>query len=221
MHLYNPRSVVPQSIMPSFSWMFDVVDKVPVGAVPVPVPAAYAPAKGKVIPSHQAQALLAYLMSLKQPPLAQVAANEATTSAAPATPATPAAAAPSPTRSSPATPAKSAAAYDAAKGKSLFTDNCAVCHQAGGTGLPGAFPPLKGNEVVNDANPSAHIHTVLHGAEGLTIGGVKYDSAMPEFAGTLTDAEIAAIIDYERSSWGNHGPMITAAQVAAERAKGK
>ncbi|HXT05894.1 MAG TPA: cbb3-type cytochrome c oxidase subunit II [Roseiarcus sp.] len=215
MHLYNPRSVAPQSIMPSFSWMFDVVDKAPVGTMTVPVPAAYAPAEGVVIPSHQAQALLAYLMSLKQPPLAQAVANEA------ATPAAPAATAPSPTASSSTTPAKSAAAYDPAKGKSLFTDKCAICHQAGGTGLPGAFPPLKGNAVVNDANPSAHIHTVLHGAEGLTIGGVKYEGAMPEFASTLTDAEIAAIIDYERSSWGNHSPTITAAQVAAERAKGK
>lgn len=44
---------------------------------------------------------------------------------------------------------------------------------------------------------------------------------MPEFASTLSDADIAAILNYERSSWGNHGPMVTAEQVAAERAKGK
>jgi cytochrome c oxidase cbb3-type subunit 2 len=44
---------------------------------------------------------------------------------------------------------------------------------------------------------------------------------MPPFAGMLTDVEIADIIDYERSSWGNHGKPVAAAQVAAERAKDK
>ena len=49
-HLYNPRAVVPESIMPSFAWMFDVVDKAPAGVTPVPLPKAYAPAHGVVIP---------------------------------------------------------------------------------------------------------------------------------------------------------------------------
>jgi len=213
-HLYNPRAVVPESIMPSFAWLFDVVDKAPADVAPVPLPAAYAPAKGVVVPSPKAQALLAYLRSLKQAPLTTAAAEGAATPAAPVAPA----AAPSPTT---AAPARSAVAYDAAKGKQLFTEKCAVCHQAGGTGLPGAFPPLKGNAVVNAADPGVHIRTVLHGAQGLTIGGVKYSSAMPEFGSTLSDADIVAIVNYERSTWDNHGAPVTAAQVAAERAKGK
>src|SRR6185437_152815 len=69
MHLYNPRSVVPESIMPSFSWMFRVVDRAPAGVSPVPIPAGFAPAHGVVIPTQKAQALVAYLLSLKQPPL--------------------------------------------------------------------------------------------------------------------------------------------------------
>ena len=212
-HLYNPRAVVPESIMPSFAWLFDVVDKAPAGVTPVPLPPAYKPAKGVVVPSRKAEALVAYLMSLKQPPL-KMAGEGASTPAATAKPN-------AETAATPAAPAKSAAAYDSAKGEQLFTEKCAVCHQAGGTGLPGAFPPLTGNAVVSDANPAAHIHTVLHGAEGLTIGGVKYAGAMPEFGSTLSDVDIAAIIDYERSSWGNHGALVTAEQVAAERAKGK
>jgi cytochrome c oxidase cbb3-type subunit 2 len=210
-HLYNPRAVVPESIMPSFAWLFDVVDKAPANVAPVPLPAAFAPANGVVVPSHRAQALIAYLRSLKQAPLATAAVQGATAVAAP-----PAAAAPAT-----ATPEKTAIAYDPVKGKQLFTEKCAVCHQAGGTGLPGAFPPLKSNAVVNAADPGAHIRTVLHGAEGLTIDGVKYESAMPEFGSTLSDADVAAIVNYERSTWGNHGLMVTAAQVAAERAKGK
>ena len=68
-HLYNPRAVVPESVMPAFDWMFQVVDDVPPGVTPVALPKAYAPAAGVVVPTHDAQALLAYLMSLKQPAL--------------------------------------------------------------------------------------------------------------------------------------------------------
>jgi len=212
-HLYNPRAVVPQSIMPSFSWMFDVVDELPKGETAVPLPAAYAPAKGKVVPNRQAKALVAYLMSLKQAPLppgqggAMAMAPAAAPAAAPGAAATPSAA------------AEPAGGFDAAKGAALYTANCTACHQANGEGLPGAFPPLKGNAAVNDDDPTLHIHTVLDGAHDVVIGGVTYGSPMPPFASQLSDDDIANIIDHERSSWGNHGKPVTAAQVAAERAK--
>ena len=222
-HLFNPRAVVPESIMPSFSWMFDVVDKAPAGVTPVPLPKAFAPAHGVVVPSSEAQALLAYLMSLKQtawPANKTAADGHAAGSAAPseqsatsgvAATQTPAAGVSAPT----------ANGFDASKGKQLFSTNCSACHQETGEGLPGAFPALKGNAVVNDANPSVHIHAVLFGLEGVPVDGVKYESAMPPFSTVLNDADIASIINYERSSWGNHGKLVTAQDVAAERAKGK
>jgi cytochrome c oxidase cbb3-type subunit 2 len=224
-HLYNPRAVVPDSIMPSFAWMFDIVDKAPAGVSPVPLPKAYAPTHGVVIPKLEAQALLAYLLSLKQPPLPM---NEAATGMANAGSATSG----RPTQPAPAGAGKTVTApvaaatplaggYDVAKGEQLFSANCSACHQATGEGVPGAFPPLKGNAVVNDGNPSAHIHAVLFGLEGAAVDGVKYESAMPEFGTTLSDDDIAAIINYERSSWGNHGKPVTAQDVATERAKGK
>ena len=116
-------------------------------------------------------------------------------------------------------PRPAAASDGAAKGQALFTATCAACHQASGEGLPGVFPPLKGDPTVNNADPTHHIHVVLRGLQGATIGGVAYASPMPPFAATLTDAEIASIINYERSSWGNHGAAVMAEQVAAERAK--
>ena len=207
-HLYNPRAVVPQSIMPSFAWMFDVVDELPKGETAVPLPAAYAPAKGTVVPSQQAKALVAYLMSLKQAPLPPGQGGAMAAAATPA--ATPAAAAVAP----------STGGFDAAKGAALYTANCSACHQATGEGLPGAFPPLKGNAAVNDDDPTLHIHIVLYGAHDVIIGGVTYGSPMPPFASQLSDEDIVNIIDHERSSWGNHGKPVTAAQVAAERAKG-
>jgi cytochrome c oxidase cbb3-type subunit 2 len=114
-----------------------------------------------------------------------------------------------------------AAGYDAANGRALYTAHCSACHQASGEGLPGAFPPLKGSGVVNKDDASKHLHVVLAGMQGGKAGGVVYFSAMPPFAAVLSDADIADIVDYERSSWGNHGNPVTAAQVAAERANSK
>jgi cytochrome c oxidase cbb3-type subunit II len=201
-HLYNPRAVVPQSIMPAFDWLFEVVDRAPPGVTAVPLPKAYAPMRGVVVPTHDAQALIAYLLSLKQPALPGGAVTPAAT-----------------TR--PAGSAGAPAAYEPAKGQALFTATCAACHQATGEGLPGAFPPLKSNPVVNDADPTQHIRVVLYGLQGANVGGVVYSSPMPPFESTLSDAEVATILNYERSSWGNQGASVTAEQVAAQRAKGK
>src|SRR5450631_4415422 len=87
---------------------------------------------------------------------------------------------------------------DAAKGRDLYIAHCSACHQVSGEGLPGVFPPLKGSGVVNKDDATKHIHVVLDGMEGARAGGVVYASAMPPFAGMLSDAEIADIIDYER-----------------------
>ena len=108
---------------------------------------------------------------------------------------------------------------DVERGQALYSSYCAACHQADGEGIAGAFPPLKGSAVVNRADASKHIDVVLGGLHGTRVSGVTYASPMPAFAGTLSDAEVAAIVDYERSAWGNHAVLITAAQVATERAR--
>ena len=211
-HLYNPRAVVPESIMPSFNWMFYVVAQSPVGATPVPIPKSYAPAGGVVVPTHQADALIAYLASLKQPalPVSEAPGGKSPTSAGEA-----------PTTANVSANAAPAGSYDATKGAALYTANCSACHQASGEGLPGAFPSLKDDAAVNKDDATKHIDVVLNGLHDARVSGVVYSSVMPPFSGTLSDAQIADLIDYERSSWGNHGKPITAAQVGAERAKAK
>ncbi len=211
-HLYEPRAVVPESIMPSFRWLFEVKDQALAGAATVPLPTAYAPAHGVVVPTHEAEALIAYLAALKQPPWAGSEAADSQVAMAGAAGAA---------STGPSGGASPAGGYDAAKGASLYTANCSACHQASGEGLPGAFPPLKGNDVVNDDDATQHILVVLQGLHGARVGGVVYGAVMPPFAATLTDADVADIIDYERSSWGNHGKVATSAQVALERAKAK
>jgi cytochrome c oxidase cbb3-type subunit 2 len=113
------------------------------------------------------------------------------------------------------------ASDDAASGGRLYITHCSACHQVNGEGLPGVAPPLKGSGVVNKDDASKHIHAVLDGMSGGTAGGVVYPGAMPPFAGVLSDAEIADIIDFERSSWGNHGKPVTSAQVTAARSSSK
>lgn len=207
MHLYNPRSVVPQSVMPAFPWLFKVVDQAPQDVQAVQVPKKYAPEHGVVIPGPNAQALVAYLLSLKQPALPHSGPAVAPGAA--------------PAQAMPHTPASGEAprTFDADNGLKLFTANCAACHGAQGAGVPGVFPPLAGNPVVNAADPSEHISVVLHGLHGKAIDGTTYAADMPTFAAQLSDAEIADIIGHERTSWGNHAPTVTAKDVAAIRAQ--
>ena len=108
---------------------------------------------------------------------------------------------------------------DVQRGQALYSSYCAACHQADGEGIAGAFPPLKGSAVVNRADATKHIDVVLGGLQGARVSGVTYASPMPAFASTLSDAEVAAIVDYERGAWGNQGALITAVQVANERAR--
>ncbi|MEO7065777.1 MAG: multicopper oxidase domain-containing protein [Rhodanobacter sp.] len=108
---------------------------------------------------------------------------------------------------------------DAAKGATLYTANCAACHQPTGEGITGAFPPLKANVAVLDPDPTTQIDVVLKGLQGRNIGGTAYATAMPPFAGQLNDAEIADIINHERSSWGNQSKQITSSDVKTQRAR--
>ncbi len=213
-HLYNPRAVVPDSIMPAFDWMFKVVDEVPPGVTPVPLPKAFAPARGVVVPDDRAQALVAYLLSLKQPALPGISSGGSIA-------ALPGGSGKTTTGTHTTAGAPASGSYDVAKGKALYIANCAACHQAGGEGLPGAFPSLKNDAVVNDPDPRMHIRVVLYGLQGSRVRGVTYSSPMPAFGKALSDTDVANLINYERSSWGNQGEPVTAAQVAAERTRDK
>lgn len=97
---------------------------------------------------------------------------------------------------------------------------CAACHQANGMGLPGAFPPLGNSEWVT-GDPVVPIRVVLHGLQGeITVEGQTYNSMMLPYGGTgeMSDAEVAAVLTYVRSSFGNAASAVTAEQVAAVRA---
>lgn len=108
----------------------------------------------------------------------------------------------------------SAAAVD---GATVYSARCAACHQATGSGLPGAFPPLAGSEWVKGPD-TLLVRIVLHGIQGaLTVAGTAYNGMMPAFKDQLGDAEIAAVTTYIRSQWGNSAPAIATETAAAQR----
>lgn len=108
---------------------------------------------------------------------------------------------------------KKMADKDPKAGAKLYLNNCAQCHQAGGTGLPGAVPPLAGNGAVTATEPVNVISAVVGG-----LGGVGSYGQMPSFAAALTDEEIVDVVNYVRTSWGNDGSAnATKAEVAKIR----
>ncbi|MDP3125398.1 MAG: cytochrome c oxidase subunit II [Thiobacillus sp.] len=95
-----------------------------------------------------------------------------------------------------------------ARGEKVYAANCAACHQADGMGLPGVFLPINGSKVATGPI-DAHISTVLNGRPG---------TAMAAFGGQLSDADIAAVVTYQRNAWDNKtGDAVQPAQIAAAR----
>jgi len=110
-----------------------------------------------------------------------------------------------------------AAGFDYAKtGPQLYGTNCSSCHGTAGAGTPGVFPRLARDPVVTAKDPKGQVATVLHGLHGKRIGGATYAAQMPAFS-QLSDEDIAAIIDHERTSWGSDAPIITPDEVKRAR----
>jgi mono/diheme cytochrome c family protein len=130
---------------------------------------------------------------------------------------TPVAASAAPLAPAPTPGASAAEPAWKARGAQVFGNYCSPCHQLTGQGLPGVFPPLAGSATVESSDPSEHLTTVLHGLHGKTIGGVAYAAQMPAFGPQLTDEDVAAVINHERSSWGNHAPFVKPEDVTARR----
>lgn len=190
-HLYNPRIVVEESVMPAYPWLFVEKDKHEISETDVVVAVPETKLKGKskkLVATKKAIDLVAYLQSLKQAPL-----NGSTVDFIPAE-----------KKEKPAAGIKA----DLPDGTILYMNTCAACHQADGKGLAGAFPPLAGSKIVNDDNPEMLIRIIMQGYDARP----EY-AVMVGFADQLTDEEIAAIANHERTSWGNQAPPITVSDV--------
>ncbi|MDX1363324.1 cbb3-type cytochrome c oxidase subunit II [Arenibacter latericius] len=194
LHLYNPRTVVRESVMPSYPWLFKEVESgsVKEDDIVVNLPEAYATPSGRtVIAKEEALQLVAYLQSLKQVKLPDGQVEEFIPAL-------------KQTQTEGDKANQGSASASGINGAQLYKQACAVCHQDNGKGVAGAFPPLAGSPIVNDVDPELMIRIILQGYDARS----EY-AAMQPFADQLSDAEIAAIANHERTSWGNNAPEIT------------
>ena len=101
-------------------------------------------------------------------------------------------------------------------GEAVYKKTCITCHQANGEGLPNVYPPLAKSDFLADKEKA--IGQVIKGFSGeLVVNGKKYNSSMP--AQQLNDEEIAAVLTYVYSNFGNSGSAVTADEVKAARSK--
>lgn len=106
---------------------------------------------------------------------------------------------------------------DAATGQRVYLRVCFVCHQPNGLGVPDAFPPLAGSTIVA-GDPDRLIRIVLHGLQGpVEVNGTTFNSVMPAQGTILKDFEIANVLTYVRSAWGNHASPVSVEAVTQVR----
>ena len=104
-----------------------------------------------------------------------------------------------------------------ARGHGLYIDDCAGCHMENGEGIAGVFPPLKGNNVVQSKDPETVVHVILSGAKTAVTRQDPTGLAMPAFDWKLSNEQVADLVTYLRSAWGNHGDPLDAGKVADTR----
>lgn len=103
-------------------------------------------------------------------------------------------------------------------GEEIYMTRCLSCHMTNGEGVPGVFPPLAGSEYVT-GDKGRVIRMILHGLTGeITVKDVTYSGMMPPWGGFLTDEQVAQVLTYVRSNFGNEAEAVTTEEVAAVRA---
>lgn len=102
-------------------------------------------------------------------------------------------------------------------GAEIYTRYCATCHQGDGNGIENAFPPIRETEWAN-GDKGRLIRLVLYGMQGpIEVKGVTYNNVMTPH-GFLTDDQVAAVLTYVRSNFGNDAEEVFADEVARVRA---
>ncbi|HET7198895.1 MAG TPA: cytochrome c oxidase subunit II [Burkholderiales bacterium] len=95
-----------------------------------------------------------------------------------------------------------------ARGAQVYQGTCIACHGANGEGSKAIKAPALAGSKTATGPKEAHIDTVLNGRPG---------TAMAPFAGQFSDTDLAAVISYERNSWGNKAGIVQPAEVKARR----
>jgi alcohol dehydrogenase (quinone), cytochrome c subunit len=107
---------------------------------------------------------------------------------------------------------------DASKpGARIYLDNCAACHRPDGVGYERVFPRLAGNPVVQAPRPQSLIAIVLEGSQTPRTARTPTQFTMPRFAWRLSDNDVADVVNFIRTSWGNSASPTSSSDVAKTR----
>lgn len=106
---------------------------------------------------------------------------------------------------------------DSKRGAAVYIDNCAACHRTDGNGYTRVFPALAGNPVLQSDDPTSLIHIVLKGGTLPSTHTAPSTFTMPAFDWRLSDQEVADVVNFIRTSWGNKGGDVTEKDVKALR----
>jgi mono/diheme cytochrome c family protein len=104
---------------------------------------------------------------------------------------------------------------DSKPGASVYIDNCAACHRTDGHGYTKVFPALAGNPVLQSQDPTSLIHIVLKGGTLPATHTAPSTFTMPGFAWRLSDQEVADVVSFIATSWGNKGATVKVSDVMA------
>lgn len=105
------------------------------------------------------------------------------------------------------------------RGAKLYERECAQCHGDEGEGAQGAYPPLAGNRAVMMDVPANVIRVVLSGGFLPATAGNPRPYGMPPYAHVMSDADIAAVVTYIRSAWGNAAAPVSQLDVMQSRSQ--
>jgi mono/diheme cytochrome c family protein len=115
-------------------------------------------------------------------------------------------------------PAAPVSSQFAERGAKLYGQHCAQCHGEQGQGVPGAYPPLAGNRAVLMPVTPNLVQVVLNGGFPPATAGNPRPFGMPPYATVLSDGDVAAVLSYIRSAWGNQAAPVT--EFAVNRHRG-
>ena len=108
---------------------------------------------------------------------------------------------------------------DSKRGAAVYIDNCAACHRTDGNGYTRVFPALAGNPVLQSDDPTSLIHIVLKGGTLPATHTAPSTFTMPAFDWRLSDQEVADVVNFISTSWGNQAGEVKATDVKGLRSE--
>lgn len=185
-HLYQPRAVVPKSIMPAYPWLFELKSEPTKEDVIVQISNS---SNKIIVAKKEALQLVAYIQSLRQVKLQNNQAKNDFIHQK------------NIKKNEPSALLNSKENI----GKALYNSNCMSCHQTNGGGIKGAFPPLKNSPIVTGENLELITDIIWNGFNA------REQYAIMSAVGknnNLNAAQMTAIINYIKTSWGNKAEAV-------------